>query len=108
MQTRYLAPDREALAMAVFFNRIKKSISRFIQRSPGDRLLEDLERMALLSPHLLNDIGFSRDAAAVPDTTVWRKGELKVVVERSKRTVFASTDFCPRAITATPEFRHDV
>lgn len=95
MQTRYLAPDREALAMSVFLNRIKKSISRFIQRSPGDRLLDELERMALLSPHLLNDIGFSRDGAAAPDTKVWRNGELKVVVERSTRTVFASTDFCP-------------
>lgn len=91
MQTQFLASDPETLAKAAFFHRIGKIISRRRPRSSSDRLLEELERLALLSPHLLSDIGFRRDAASGPDTKVWRSGELQVVVARSARTVFAST-----------------
>lgn len=60
-------------------------------RPSGDHVLDELERLALLSPHLLADLGFSRDAAASnPHTTVWRRGRLRVAVATSTRSAFAS------------------
>ena len=92
MKTQFLASDPETLAKSAFFHRIGKFVSRHKQWSSSDRLLEELERLALLSPHFLSDIGFRPDAASAPDAKVWRRGELQVVVARSARTAFASTD----------------
>ena len=75
------------------FLRIEKSFSWRKPRSSDDHLYDELERLALLSPHLLGDLGFKRDAAAsAPDTTVWRKEQLRVVVASSTRLAFASTN----------------
>jgi uncharacterized protein YjiS (DUF1127 family) len=90
MQTQFLASDPETLANVAFFHRIGKIVSQYKKRSSSDRQLEELERLALLSPHLLSDIGFRSDAASAPDTKVWRRGEFQVVVARSARTVVAS------------------
>ena len=107
MKTQFLDFDPETVAKAGFFRRIGKFVSWRRSRSSTDHLFDELERLALLSPHLLRDIGFRRDAAAsAPDTKVWRRGELQVVVARSATTVFASTARWPRAIRATREFRH--
>lgn len=93
MQTQFLDFDFGSMAKATFFHRIGKIVSRHKPRSSSDHLLEELERLALLSPHLLSDIGFRHDtAASAPGLKVWRRGELQVVVTRSARTVIASTE----------------
>lgn len=71
--------------------RIGKSFSWRKPQSSDDHLRDELERLALVSPHLLGDLGFTRDvAASVQDTTVWRKGQLRVVVARSTRSAIAT------------------
>ncbi|MEQ8898977.1 MAG: hypothetical protein RID23_18005 [Roseovarius sp.] len=46
-------------------------------------LLDELERLALTSPHLLADMGFEIDRrAGSPTRTVWRRAGLCVTIER--------------------------
>jgi 4-hydroxyphenylpyruvate dioxygenase-like putative hemolysin len=92
MRTETLDNNPAFSAMDNVFLRIGKSISWRKPRSSEDHLRAALERLALLSPHLLADLGFKRDAAAsAPDTMVWRRGQLRVVVARPTRSAFAST-----------------
>lgn len=57
------------------------SILREWHKKPEDRLVEDLERLALSAPHLLTDIGFARDAKASSSAkTIWCKGSLRVAI----------------------------
>lgn len=73
--------------------RIGKFVPWRGRRSSDDHLLDELERLALLSPHLLVDLGFRRDASAsASGTTVWRRGQLRVVVASFTKSVFASTN----------------
>lgn len=73
--------------------RIRKFVSWSKPRPSDDHLLDELERLALLSPHLLGDLGFTRDGlASAPDTQVWRRGRFRVLVATSTISAFASTD----------------
>lgn len=92
MRTEILDNTPAFSAMNNVFLRIGKSISWRKSRSSEDHMRDELERLALLSPHLLADLGFTREAAASgPDTMVWRNGQLRVVVARLTRSAFAST-----------------
>lgn len=52
-------------------------------QEPSDRMLEDLARLAELSPHLLSDIGFAPDpGSSSPAREVWRKEGLCIAVVR--------------------------
>lgn len=93
MRTQILDFDPAVSAMENVLLRIKNFISWRRPRLSEDHLRNELERLALLSPHLLGDLGFTRDAAAsAPDTMVWRRGQLRVVVARSTSSAFASTN----------------
>lgn len=73
--------------------RIWEFVSWRKPRPSDDHLLHELERLALLSPHLLGDLGFTRDGmASAPDKQMWRRGRLRVLVATSTRSAFASTD----------------
>ena len=53
--------------------------------------LAEIERLALLSPHLLADLGFRADPhAAGPGSMAWRKDGMTVTVEATLRSVCAS------------------
>ncbi len=52
-----------------------------------------LGRLALLSPHLLPDLGFVEDrTAGNPHRTVWRKGALVVSISRDPAAVAPRVD----------------
>jgi hypothetical protein len=60
----------------------------FFRRESRDRALEDAKRLALLSPHLLKDLGFKYDPhSSNPITAVWRKDDVVVRVQRAERHV---------------------
>lgn len=81
-----------ALSAMNAFRRVWKSLPWRKSQLVEDQLRDELERLALLSPHLLADLGFTHDAAAsVPDTKVWRNGRHRVVVARPISSAFAST-----------------
>lgn len=82
-----------ALSTVNAFRRVWKSLPWRKPRPVEDHLRDELERLALLSPHLLADLGFTQDAAAsVPDTKVWRYGRHRVVVARPTSLAFATTN----------------
>lgn len=60
----------------------------FFRKKPPDRDLEDAKRLALISPHLLKDLGFRYDPqSSHPITAVWRKDDIVVRVQRAERHV---------------------
>ena len=62
------------------------------QVAPGARsILAEIERLAILSPHLLADLGFRADPhAAGLGNMAWRKDDMTVTVETFGRSVRAS------------------
>ena len=55
--------------------------------------LAEIERLALLSPHLLADLGFRADPhVAGPGSMAWRKDGMTVTVEATLRSVCASEE----------------
>ena len=66
---------------------------RLLTTTPRNLVTEELERLALLSPHLLADLGFRRDAAvSSSDRTTWRRGPLRVVLRHGHRAACATAD----------------
>lgn len=57
---------------------------------PGrhDQALESIKRLALVSPHLLADLGFTHDPHnSNPTMAVWHKGDIVVQIQRTERHV---------------------
>ncbi|MDU8912330.1 hypothetical protein [Aestuariicoccus sp. MJ-SS9] len=74
-----------------------KSVSEFIPRAPKrpkrDTVLDDLERLAMLSPHLLADLGFSVDEFESTATAVcWRREDMAVFIATADGHAFAMRD----------------
>ena len=58
------------------------------RKKPRDRTLDDVNRVAQLSPHLLKDLGFRYDPhSSNPMTAVWRKDDIVIWVQRTERHV---------------------
>ncbi len=65
--------------------------------------LDDLERLALLSPHLLADLGFEEDReASGPGWRIWRKGNLSVTLYPSGEGAVARAEAKPAASLRKP------
>ncbi len=61
------------------------------------RQLKEIERLALLSPHLLADLGFGIDAQASNRTTVvWRNGSICVWVISETAGTAVKASYCRR------------
>ena len=74
--------DRPASALTCGLRRLGAMVR--IHRT-DERLHHDLERLAQLSPHLLEDLGFRRDAAtSTPQVAVWRRGAHRVSVSTAQ------------------------
>lgn len=58
------------------------------RKESQDRALEDVKRIALISPHLLKDMGFRYDPhSSNPMTSVWRKDDIVIWAQRTERHV---------------------
>ena len=64
-----LGPKLSSLT-SLWIRKIIPIFSRIGLRS-GAGAAAELERLALLSPHLLEDAGFTKEKAATPGCTVW-------------------------------------
>ena len=57
-------------------------------RQVAPTLEDELERLALASPHLLTDLGFCEDrGTGDPAQTIWRRGALRVTISHAKTAV---------------------
>ncbi len=66
----------------------KKIIPNTKVKGPEARLIEELERLALSAPHMLEDIGFVRDLKACSsEKTVLRRGTHCVIIYNNKQAV---------------------
>lgn len=64
------------------------------RKEPRDKTLDDVKRLALLSPHLLKDLDFRYDPySSNPITAVWRKDDICVRAQRAERHVVVAREF---------------
>lgn len=79
---RSLAPIGVAVARLVTSMRCRH------RRKPEDQLRQNLERIAVSTPHLLSDIGFVRDPKASSSLeTIWVNGSLRLSISSQNVSV---------------------
>lgn len=70
---------------------MRKTIPKIGTERSEEDFRNDLERLALTAPHLLQDIGFERDVeASAQEKVVWRRGKYCVTICRSSETASVS------------------
>ena len=75
---------------ASLFNLVRKCTPFAPPSREPDTVLENLERLAMLSPHLLADLGFSIDECESTATAIcWRRDDMLVFVAVAESRSFA-------------------
>ena len=68
--------------LAILWSRLRHTDMRTHRQGPADhRLLLELERLAEVSPHLLEDLGFEEQATGVYERQLWTLGNVTVAVD---------------------------